>query len=306
MIISKHRKRPGTGRFNSAEFKGRIRAAAGYRRLFPSVQRFWVLKFFIRTRIGRVIAIIILIVAAYYLFFSSTLRITSVSVAGNNQIGTDQIANVIIGAGRERIFLISRNHFLLMSRGYTNNLLTRQLPMIKEVTKTDRTWPNQIKLEIVERNKGFVLKTNGQNYLVDEEGMVVRTFDDAFDLLLVQNQIEENVAIGEILNPKMSAFIISIGKQWDAKINTKISEALIGGLASQEVQFGSIEGWSVIFDINRSALSQLSNLALILNKQIPAKDRSRLAYVDLRLEKWAYYCYKSSPCEAQPQQNVPE
>jgi hypothetical protein len=51
-----------------------------------------------------------------------------------------------------------------------------------------------------------------------------------------------------------------------------------------------------MFDTTRSVITQLNDLSVLLNKQIAAKDRARLAYIDLRLAKWAYYCFKATPC----------
>ena len=78
----------------------------------------------------------------------------------------------------------------------------------------------------------------------------------------------------------------------------EIKEAKVPGIAASEAQFVTSEGWGVFFDVNRSVASQLSNLSLLLSRQIPAKDRNRLAYIDLKLPKWAYYCFKNTPCSS--------
>lgn len=66
------------------------------------------------------------------------------------------------------------------------------------------------------------------------------------------------------------------------------------------MQFVSSEGWEVFFDINRAVDSQLSNLNLIITRQVPAKNRLELAYIDMRVDKSVYLCYKSSACVEQP------
>lgn len=301
MIISKHRKSQ-KNRFHSREFKTKVAQARSFKRLLGN-GRSWFYRFFIQSKSGRFLGILILMILAYYLFLSPRFRIVEAEVSGNQQVSADQIQTALSKIGEDRTFLIPKNHFLLMTKGYTQKVLTSQIPIVKEVVKTHRVWPNRIQLEIVERNEGFILKTNEENYLVDEEGIVIKQSPEEKDLLVVENQVEENVAISEALNPKLAAFIISTQKQWPNKVNSPINLVKMPGKAAQEVQFVSAEGWSALFDINRPVLSQLSNLALILNKQIPAKDRSRLAYIDLRLEKWAYYCYKNSPCQAESQQH---
>ncbi|MBI3952531.1 MAG: FtsQ-type POTRA domain-containing protein [Candidatus Doudnabacteria bacterium] len=300
MIISKHRRKPKRD-FGSKEFRTKLKAAASYKRIFPS-QKLPILRFFIRSKVGRFTTIALLLVLIYFLFFASTFRVVNVTVSGNTQVSSEQIRDALIRAGEDRAFLIPKNHSILLSRGYVNSLLTAKLPMVKEISKSKRSWPDSISLTVTERNKGFILRTNNQDYLVDEEGMVIKQTSEEKELLQVANFLEENVAINEPLNPKLAAFIVSVQRQWSSKVNTGLTGAKISGKASLEVQFVSSEGWSALLDINRPVLTQLSSLALILNRQVPPKDRSRLAYIDLRLEKWAYYCFKGTPCSVQPQE----
>jgi hypothetical protein len=62
----------------------------------------------------------------------------------------------------------------------------------------------------------------------------------------------------------------------------------------------------VFFSTDRPVTNQLSNLSILLAKQIAAGDRARLAYIDLRLSKWAYYCFKATPCQQTDQSQLPE
>jgi hypothetical protein len=146
-----------------------------------------------------------------------------------------------------------------------------------------------------------VLKSLDQYYLIDDEGIVVKTTADSQNLLVVEDTVEESFATGEALpNPKLAPFIISTNQSWSGKLTSSITGVKFPGKASNEVHFTSSEGWIVFFDINRSAISQLTSLALILNREIPAQNRTRLAYIDLRLSQRAYYCYNESACVEQP------
>ena len=308
MIFSKHRRKiESHRRFGSREFKSKIKKAKNYKRVFGSNNGFFsriIGVFGLSTKNGIRALLILLLILGYYLFLSPKFRIEQVNATGNVQVTSEQITNVFLKAGNERWFLIPKNHYLLLSAGRANALVKQEIPSIKEVVKSNRKWPNQIDIEVFERNKGFIFKTNNEFFVVDDEGVIIKEDEARSDLLIVTNQVEENVAIGETLNPKLVAFIVSMNKQWNGRINTEINEVKIPGKATSEVQFVAKEGWSVLFDINRPVLNQLSNLALLLNKQIATKDRGRLAYIDLRLAKWAYYCFKDAPCSSQPQQEI--
>jgi cell division septal protein FtsQ len=198
------------------------------------------------------------------------------------------------------MFLIPQNHYLFMNRGRVDKIVTAAIADVREVTKTTRHWPNGIDIEISERKPGFALIVKGKSFIVDEEGTVMEQAVAA-DLPQVVDELEDDIVVGEILpNPKATAFIVSMAKNWTTKIDSPVVGIKIPGKASTEVQFTSADGWSAFFDINRPVLVQLSSLALILSKQIAPKDRAKLAYIDLRSDKWVYYCFKATPCSVEP------
>src|SRR4029077_18786738 len=90
------------------------------------------------------------------------------------------------------------------------------------------------------------------------------------------------------------------------KMTIPLALAKIPGRGATEVEFVSSEGWSALFSTDRPVTNQLNNLSVLLNKQITASNRGKLAYVDLRLAKWAYYCYKATPCQQTDQTTLPE
>ncbi len=298
-IFSSHRKKlEPRRRFGGREFKTKIKLAQSYKRVFNVgflglAAKFW-----------RSVAIVLFLILFYFLCISSRFVVTEVSVSGNIQVSTQQIQDTIASAGNARLFLIKKNNFFLMSQGRANRILTEALPTIKEISSYQRIWPNQVKFVVKERVPGFVIQSSNQYFLVDEDGVVVSQVTDAKNMLLVVDQLAEDFALGETLpNAKLAGFVVSLNRQWPGKISTPIVSVKFPGKGSSEVQFVSAEGWSVLFDTSRSVVTQLNSLAVLLNKQIPAKDRPRLAYIDLRLSKWAYYCFQASPCsqQAQPQ-----
>lgn len=300
MIFSKHRKKiEPRRRFGSPSFRNQLKRAQNYKRVFPSVRSgFFTSKFF------SLACAVLFIIAFYYLVISDRVLITEVALAGNQQVSIDQVKEVLITASNNRIFFIRKNHYFLMTHGRVNKLLTAALSEVKEVSKTNRKWPNRIEIEIKERNPGFVLESGGRRFLVDEDGVVVKEVPETKNLPYVLDQnAEDKVVVGEVLpNLKLVRFILSSYKIWPSKISTPIASVKISSKESFEAQFTTAEGWSAFFDANRSGLTQVSSLALVLKSQINPKDLSKLAYVDLRSEKSIYYCFKGTPCHAQPTQ----
>lgn len=304
-IFSTHRKKlEPHRRFGGLKFRSQIKQAANYKRVFnphPSRWMDFIRKLFRgHLALWRNAGIILFLIIFYYLVLSSRFVIANIEVNGTMSVNPQLIADVIYDAGNSRFFLIKKNNYFLLTQGRTARLLTAAIPEIKNI-KTNRSWPNAIKIEVTEHVPGFVIESNGNYFLVDEEGVVVKQIDSPADLIVAHDQLTENFARGELLNTKLAPFVISIIKQWPTKINTPIASVKFPGKSSSDVEFGTQAGWNVLFDTSRAVVAQLDGLALILARQISTRDQARLAYIDLRSNKWAYYCFKLTPCSQIPQ-----
>jgi cell division septal protein FtsQ len=312
-IFSPHRrkKEAASRRFGGREFQNKIKQAQGYKRVFDPRTKGAIAKVLHWLRLDSLpvqIAVVIVVgLFTYFFCISPYFMVTEIAVAGTERVSSDSVRETLRKNMEGNWLVIPKSHFLLLSKSRAEGQLTGELPLIKEVVGFRRVWPNKIEVEVVERRPGFAFIVDGKNYLVDEEGVVVRELPDTAGFIAITDQVSEPVQIGERLNnAKLVGFILSVIKAWPSKLNSQIKEAKVPGKAATQIQFVSQEGWGVFFDIARPAEAQLSSLSLILNRQIPAQKRLSLAYVDLRFDKWAYYCYKDAPCQAQQQPKAEE
>jgi cell division septal protein FtsQ len=303
-IFSKHRKKlEPKRRFGGLDFRNKVKAASNYKRVFNPTSGFS-LSLRSASKAGMItkaigVGVILLI---GYVAYSSTFSITDIRVTGNHQISEQQIQEILDSEGNTQQILFKKNNFFFMTQGRVNKMLTSNIPTIKEVVSFKRSWPNKAVVEIREHTPGFVIESDNNSFLVDDEGMVVGQVDDPKNLLVVHDQLVENFVRGDTLpNQKFAPFILSMNKMWGTKINTAIESVSFPGKSSNDVQFVTTAGYTVLFDSTRAVSVQLSSLAVILNKQIGAAQVPNLAYVDLRLSKWAYYCFKASPCQQKEQ-----
>jgi len=306
-IFSTHRRKiDANRRYRGPEFQSKVKNAANYKRVFNYNPAKWYKGlggwFQARGAVWRTLGVITALLLVYFMVISASLSVTNFSITGNTTIPTENIDEVLQTKGSARSFFIRKNNFFLMSEGRVNQLLVSSMPEIKSVN-TKRSWPNKLAVEIIERNPGFVIVSANQYYLVDDEGVVVKPVPDSTGFLRVENQLAEDFKVGEMLDTKFAPFVTTMARRWEEKISSPVAYVKFPGKASIEAEFVTVMGWSVIFDINRSAIGQLENLNLLLSRQVPARDLPQLAYVDLRLTKWAYYCFKASPCE---QEALPE
>jgi cell division septal protein FtsQ len=302
MFFFGNKKRPlGKSRFSARDFQNRIKQASSRRlaRPMPSSKKTFSLSINLKKIALKFIIPACLIFLAYLFIFSEYLLITEVEVSGTSRIPKEQVSVYVLNMGAKRTALVPQNNYFLLSKNRLENNIKNSIPLIKEVAGFDRGWPNRLELKIVERDPGFVLFSNNSSFLIDDQGLVAKKDPDPAGLPVVIDQVMENFDLGEQLqSPKKIVFILSMFKQWDSKISAPLKEAKIPGKASEEIQFVSQEGWSVFFDTQQPVASQLNALSLILNHQIQPKERLSLAYIDLRLSKTAYYCFKNTPCVA--------
>ncbi|MBX4186829.1 MAG: FtsQ-type POTRA domain-containing protein [Candidatus Doudnabacteria bacterium] len=304
MIFSKHRKKIEPGRrYGSISFRNKVKEAANYKRAFNPTSGFSLNILSgnsIRTKIYKGLGVTAVAVAIYYLMISPIFLVTDIEIKGNHQISSEQIRQLLGNTGDHRFFLIRKNNFLIMTEGRVNKLLTGSIPTIKNVS-LHKSLPNHAVLEISEHTPGFAIESNGKYFLVDDEGVVVNQMEGPQKLLVAHDQLVENFVRGERLpNQKLAPFIISMSKMWGSKINVPIEVVKFPGKIGNDVQFVTVMGWSVLMDASRPGSVQLGNLAVILSKEVTPMQQLKLAYIDLRLDKKAYYCFKESPCQQQP------
>ncbi|MBI4049669.1 MAG: FtsQ-type POTRA domain-containing protein [Candidatus Doudnabacteria bacterium] len=284
----------------------RLKEASSYKRAFgPSRVNFFhrLLLPSLSSRKIKVLGSLVVLIALYYLVISDKLLISEAVLSGNSQVTQEAVNGVLDTNSNNRVFFVKKNHYFLMTHGRLNKLLTSSIPEVREVVKVNRKWPDKIEIEITERNPGFVLAVKDRKFLVDEEGVVLKQLnaDENKELFEVIDQSQDDeMVVGEVLsNPKLVAFILSMYRAWPGKMEPEITSVKISSKTTYETQFGTDSGWTVFFDINRSVSTQLNSLSLVLNKHITPKDKGRLAYIDMRSEKWIYYCFKNSPCSSQ-------
>lgn len=297
-IFSNHRRKlEPYRRFGGREFKEKLANAKNYKRSFGPKEN-PLSGFFASTglsKIGTLAGVAVLGTVFYFVCVSHYFWAGEIRVSGASQVSADEISAVINNLSQKRFFLVPENSLLFLSPARANSILTKAEPVIESV-KVKRTWPDKISFEITERTPALVLSSGGTNYLIDDQGFVIKQVGPETTLMEINDSVQEDIPVGSTLGGKLIPFVLSMQSQWPSKVQVPLSSAKIPGKGSTEVEFISAEGWSVFFSTDRPVTSQLANLSGLLAHQIGA-NRVKLAYVDLRLAKWAYFCLKDTPCQ---------
>ncbi|HTL39507.1 MAG TPA: FtsQ-type POTRA domain-containing protein, partial [Methylomirabilota bacterium] len=196
-IFSSHRRKlEPKRRFGGREFQNKVKAQLNYKRVFNQPRVGWFnnlwYKIGLGSKIWRWSVFVVFVLIFYFLVLSPRFVIANIKVSGNSQINTQQILDVLNHEGNNRIFLMKKASFFLMSRGMVNKILTTNIPTIKSVTEYKRIWPNSAELTVEERTPGFALRSNGKYFLVDDEGTVVKPLSDPEGLILADDTVIED------------------------------------------------------------------------------------------------------------------
>ena len=246
---------------------------------------------------------IALLASGYFLVVSDFFLVRQVAVTGNEQIEAGQIQEWIQEAEQSRVFgLVPQNHWLFLNRTRAEKILLPQTPLLQEVKRVQRSWPNKILVEIVERAPKIIWQAEDKFFFVGGDGIVSEQIPAGYatstDTFLKFTDLENRpVAVGQNLGIAAPIeFALTLKDPWEKSQLPKIQLVKLPSQAAKEIYFVSQAGWTVYFNLEGNPLKQLNYLRLLLEQEIPPDRQEELVYIDFRFPGVAYYCYRNEPC----------
>ncbi len=225
---------------------------------------------------GNIGLLFLLLVGAWFIFYSKYFRISDIIVEGNSLVLSEQISkNVNLGQNVFRFNIASTREKIISSN-----------PIIADVA-IYRGIPNALKIVVLERKPQVVWQSAGNYYLVDDAGIADKQIaaSDYPNLIHVSDQKNMTVQIGEQL---LSPGFINFAKNIQAKFFDQTNIHLTGYYITEttfDLYVQTDGGFYVKFDTTRSVDKQLTDLKDIIVAYRPNIHE----YVDVRINGWAYY-----------------
>lgn len=239
------------------------------------------------------LGILILLVSGgifYSIYFSNFFHIKEIKIAGNQKVPAEDIQSVVENNIERKVLLFfhSKSVFSANLNEIIKELLAK-FPRLSSVV-LHRQLPDKLLVEIKERIP-FGVWCQGENcYYLDEEGVI---FDDnPFEYAMViktQNEPPEVFLGQRIVEKGLMEKISKIQKTLKNNMKTEIKEFNIVGGNRLNAKTG--EGWEIYFNPADNLDWQLTEIKMVLEKQIPPEKRGNLAYIDLRFSK-VYYKFR--------------
>ena len=237
----------------------------------------------------------------WFIFFSPFFRIKELTIFGDKITDSEKIKNEINQIIKKNVFFILPGDNIIFIRpAEIKKNLSQKNPRFQNI-EIEKKFPNILKIEISER-EGIIIWCRQENcFFVDKIGIAyaeVLSVEPLFiiekenqeKMFVVQEEKEEEIEIGQkVANQNFIKFVLEISKELENFSGLEVIALRTPESVSSEIWATTNEGWQVVFDVSKSAKSQIANLAKFLNENISEKERKNLKYIDLRVQGKIYY-----------------
>ncbi len=236
-------------------------------------------------------------VCAYLLLFSPFLDIEKISVEGNRDIASEDIAKVAEKSLEEKYLgFWPRKNFFLISKKNISGAIEKNFKYL-EVKSIERKFPETILIKLIERKAELIWCSAGVCYFVEESGFVYGGAPESEEelrnqgFLVVVDDSAIPVEIGKTkINPEYVKFIEEVNGMIRNDLESGVAESYhTSGAASGEVSVKTKEGWILKISLEYSVEKTKKIIQAIFEKELDGEKRKNLEYLDLRVKEKAYY-----------------
>jgi len=245
--------------------------------------------------------VIFLAVVFFVIFFSPFFAVNKIEIMGMEKIEYREISNVIDQACKNNYWKIfPKKNWLLFPIENISNNLKNDFKRIKNV-KIEKKFPNEI-LVIIEERDPLLLWCDvpEECFIVDSDGFAYQKVKINSrevmenDFMKIMNYQELKITEGQkILNESKVIFLMDVKRIMKDFAGIEIfNEMEIKSPIAGEVILKSKEGWNILINTNFSLEEAGSFLKLFLENKLLIEERTKLEYIDLRVENRIYYKLK--------------
>ena len=164
--------------------------------------------------------------------------------------------------------------------------------MVEQV-KLKRNLPNSISVEIKEREGKLVFVQEEDYFFVDSSGVLFEKIprELAENFLKIKIYIPSVSFIsnlgGKVIEDDLLEQIFKIESEFKNNLKIELKETLI---LEDKLTVKTAQGWEIYFSVKENTDWQITELRVVLEKEIPLEKREELEYIDLRFSR-VYYKY---------------
>ena len=248
-------------------------------------------------------------ITVYIIFFSPFLLVTKISINGNQDLSANAIGSAVSSEiSGKYLNALAKNNIMLISEERIKNIIQDKFKRIKDV-QIRKIFPETLQISVVERESMFILCSNNNCFIIDDDGVPYARADFESnelrenELLVLNDDGNKEIKIGEnVVAPDFMQYLLDIKNKLKNELNLEIDRNYrTPRLVSGDIRVTTSEGWMIYFDKNLSVEKEIETLKLVLEKIENSENekRANLEYIDLRIENKVYYKLKTV-AEKQP------
>ncbi len=231
----------------------------------------------------------------YFFVFSSFFQINEIKISGNKRVSNESVINYLNGKLEKNLFFFKTKSIFLVKLKLLEKEALKEFPVISDAF-LKRKLPDEINLQITEREAMGNWCVQEECYLIDKEGIIFEKERNEQKLTIISEFSSQNISLGEpILNKEIIQGIVDINqglREGSCKLDI-ITFSLAEGNNKLTVKIK--DNWEIYFDPQKFLQDQLFNLGLVLKEKIPQEKLGDLEYIDLRFGNKVYFKYKDQP-----------
>ncbi|EKE11064.1 MAG: hypothetical protein ACD_15C00143G0002 [uncultured bacterium] len=237
-------------------------------------------------------------VAFYAIFFSPFLAIEQISITGTKKLDFSAVSEAAESVyGGKYLGILPKRNFLLFPKKAVAKKLTDDFKRISKV-EIEKHFPQRVTITISERESLLLWCDNsGECFIVDENGLAYQNVKPDSkevlenDLVRIVSQEDRKVFEEEkLFDGEKVKFLLNVRDVIRKGSSVELTgEARVKSRIAEEVVLKSSEGWEIYVSTAFPLEKSSKMLGLFLQKQLSPEDRSKLEYVDLRVENRIYY-----------------
>ncbi|MBA7622199.1 Cell division protein FtsQ [subsurface metagenome] len=233
-----------------------------------------------------ILSILVFIGVFYSLLFLEAFQVGKIIVSGEEKVSKEDVEFLAERRLESKVLFFKTKSIFTVDLKQIKRDILNHFPQIAEV-KVSRGFFDAVNIVVRERIGVALWCQDEQCFLLDNEGVIFEEVSEIKPgLLLIKTQaglaeLGETVIDGDQLSQ-----IFDIRLKLAER--TKIFFAGASLISEERLDVKTTEDWQIYFNLKGDLDWQITELSLVLEKQISPERRDRLEYIDLRFSR-VYY-----------------
>lgn len=234
--------------------------------------------------------------AVFFFFFSDSFTVKEIKVVGGEKVGQDAIRALVEKKIRYSLFGYNLRNIFLVDAASSAKSVSDEFLVVAGVD-IEKKLPTKLIVKVFERKPAGTVCNLGKCFYFDEGGLV---FEGAKENTPPVVKTDREITLGkQIFQSNYPKAITEIWSKADETENIGAVEIFVPA-AGEKTILNTKGGWAAYFSLDNNIASQIRNLKVVLQENVPVSARANLEYVDLRYGNQVYYKFKGAASPVTP------